>query len=314
MKGYKIIITKVKNIVKSKMEKENNKDKSDINRLSLGKESLNKKESRNKVIKRSVEFKNSSLDKLSTSSKNDILQKNKKNKNVINLNDKELNSLDYEKALLYDKRNYLQYYLSLLKSKHLIFFSFYPSNDYNSNIIKISLFFFAFSLFFVVNALFFSDSTMHKIYEEYEEGGDYSFINQIPIILYSNIISTILDKVVKYLSLTEKDILSLKSQKSNNILYKYIKLVRCLIIKFILYFFLSLIILFHFWCYLSCFCAVYKNTQIILFKDTLLSFGLSLLYPLGINLLPGLLRIPSLKSPQKNKILAFKISKILQLI
>ena len=46
--------------------------------------------------------------------------------------------------------------------------------------------------------------------------------------------------------------------------------------------------------------AIYKNTQIHLLKDTLVSFGLSLIYPFGIYLLPGLFRIPAL-SNRKNK-------------
>ena len=45
-----------------------------------------------------------------------------------NLNDQELNSLNYEHAKLLDKRTYIQYYWSLLKKKQLILFTFYPSN------------------------------------------------------------------------------------------------------------------------------------------------------------------------------------------
>ena len=56
--------------------------------------------------------------------------------------------------------------------------------------------------------------------------------------------------------------------------------------------------------------AIYKNTQYHLLKDTLISFGLSLIYPLGIYLLPGIFRIPALSN--KNKCL-YKFSKILQI-
>ena len=83
----------------------------------------------------------------------------------------------------------MQYYWRLLKQKHLIFFSFIPSNDYNLIIIKISLFLFIFSLNLTVNALFFNDSTMHKIYED---KGEYNFIYQMPQILYSTLITTII--------------------------------------------------------------------------------------------------------------------------
>ena len=48
------------------------------------------------------------------------------------------------------------------------------------------------------------------------------------------------------------------------------------------------------------FCAIYENTQMHLLNDTLISFGLSLLYPFWIYLLPGMFRIPSLLEGKKN--------------
>ena len=70
-------------------------------------------------------------------------KKTKINEELYNLIDKEINSLTYEEALKYDKRSYIQYYLSLLKTKHLLIFSFITKNEYNSRVIKICLFFFA---------------------------------------------------------------------------------------------------------------------------------------------------------------------------
>ena len=69
-----------------------------------------------------------------------------------------------------------------------------------------------------------------------------------------------------------------------------------------------------FWYFISCFCIVYKNTQIILIKDTFLSFFLSMLYPFGINLFPGFLRIPALKNPNKNRDFLYTISGLLGMI
>jgi len=86
------------------------------------------------------------------------------NNEIMKYNDNELNLLSYKDALIYDNRTYFQYYLSSLKTKHLLVFSFYNSNDYNSRIIKINLFLFTFAVNYTINALFFNDSTMHKIY------------------------------------------------------------------------------------------------------------------------------------------------------
>ena len=64
-------------------------------------------------------------------------------------------------------------------------FSFGNFDDYNSPIIKIFLFFFSFSSDFTINALFFNDDTMHKIYQD---KGKYNLLFQIPQILYSTLI------------------------------------------------------------------------------------------------------------------------------
>ena len=104
-------------------------------------------------------------------------------------NDYELNELQYEDALKKDKRTFTQFYLSLLKRKHLLFFSFFKLNDYNSQIIKIFLFFFTFDLNLTISAMFYSDSTMHKIYIT---DGSFDFTYQLPQMIYSLIISSII--------------------------------------------------------------------------------------------------------------------------
>ena len=88
----------------------------------------------------------------------------------------------------------------------------------------------------------------------------------------------------------------------------------CLRIKFISFFLLSFVIMIFFWYFISCFCAVYVNTQVILIKDTLISFFLSMVYPFGINLIPGIFRIPALRAQKKDKECIYKASKIIALI
>ena len=79
--------------------------------------------------------------------KNDYIYKN--------LNDQELNNLEYKLAISLDKRSYFQFYWSLLKKKQLILFTFLPNNDYNLVSIKICLFLLSFSLYFTINGFFF---------------------------------------------------------------------------------------------------------------------------------------------------------------
>ena len=259
-------------------------------------------------IKKKVYLKSSSFHKKMNNISIYENKKISKDKTIMKFNDYELNKLKYEEALIYDKRSYVEYYISLLKTKHLLLFTFILNNDYNSKIIKICIFLFSFSLYYTVNALFFNDLTMHKIYEEQ---GNYNFIFQIPKMIYSSIISLTINYLIKYLSLTEKNISDIK--KGEIKIDKIPKTIKCLKIKFILFFILSFLFLILFWYYLSSFCAVYKNTQYFLIQNTLFSFILSLVYPFFIYLIPGILRIPSLNNRNKNKSCMYKVSKIIQL-
>ena len=139
-----------------------------------------------------------------------INSNNEKN-NIISFNDYEINNMTYKEALIYDKRTYFQYYLSLLRTKHIVLFAFIRSNDYNSTINKISLLAFSFSLYITINALFYTDSTIHTIYKE---EGSYNFIYQLPKILYSTIISSLVYAIIKFLSLSEKNVLKLKNEEN----------------------------------------------------------------------------------------------------
>ena len=57
---------------------------------------------------------------------------------------------------------------------------------------------------------------------------------------------------------------------------------------------------------------IYKNTQIHLLKDTLMSFSLSLIIPFGIYIFPGLFRIPALFDRKRKRKYLYNIGKFLQ--
>ena len=183
-------------------------------------------------------------------------------------------------------------------------------SDYNIKIIKISFFIVSFSSYFTINGFFFSDETMHKIYED---NGRYNLIYQIPQIIYSYLISIVINNLLRYLSLSEKSILELKKQKGI-INIKSEEIEKSLKRKLIIYFIISYLLLAFFWYFISSFCAVYNNTQIILIKNTLFTFGLSMICPFGYLLLPGLFRIPALRAKNKDRRLMYKLSKYITLL
>ena len=244
--------------------------------------------------------------------KNEIIkEEEKKYVNYIFTNE-ELNSLSYELALEHDKRTYFQYYSSLLMQKHLIIFTFCNNKDYNIFVLKFSLLISSFALYFAVNALFFTDETMHNIYEQ---KGNAGIISQISNIFYSTVISCFINIIIKKLGLSNDDMIKIKQiHNSNEELKQSTQLLKKLKLKFALFFILTFLLNSFFWYFIAAFCAVYKNTQNILIENTFLSFFLSLLYPFGINLIPGIFRIPSLKNYSGCSKYCYFISKLLAII
>ena len=102
----------------------------------------------------------------------------------------------------------------------------------------------------------------------------------------------------------EKNIKLLDSKEKA--LYKELK------VKFAMFFIFSFLLLLFFTYYITCFYGIYVNTQFHLLKDSAISFGLSLLYPFLIYLIPGIFRIPSLNAKNKNKQCLYNFSLFIQ--
>ena len=303
--GNNINIIKIKNFNVKNLGKKIKGQKGKVN-------NTEKPINKNKKNSLNTNYYQTSKNVLKPFSNNNIKYNLKNEFHFKNLNDLELNSLEYEIAIILDKRTFPQYYWSLLKKKQLILFTFWPTKDYNLISIKISLFLLSFSLYFTINGFFFSDETMHKIHED---NGAFNIFIQIPQILYSTIISSIINIILKQLSLSEKNILTIKREKNLEKIRAYSKSIQtCITIKLILFFVLNTLFLLFFWYFISCFCSVYRNTQMILINDTLISFGLSMLYPFGLNLLPGFFRIPALRSKKKDKKCLYTLSTYIALI
>ena len=217
------------------------------------------------------------------------------------LSDFELNDLEYLIALKLDKRNFLKIYWYLLKREHLIIFTFFNRYDYNIFSIKLSKLFLAICTDMAFNVFFFSDESMHNIYIT---GGKYDYIGQLAQMIYSTIISQILQIILNYLSMTDivyyqiKEILKEKNIEKK----KYLFLIKCIKYKIIIFYSFSFLLFLFFWYLISAFCAVYENTQKIFITDSISSFIMGLIYPFVLYLIPAGLRIISLKAKEKKNL------------
>ena len=330
VKGYNMIENKIDEVIYNQFKDEEKHKSKKIKNLITKEDGIipAKKSKKTKIRKRGKKKPSSKSDTSKKEFINEINVKNNDINNILPINevqkfprapkykpdtDYEYNWLSYEDALKFDKRESCEYYCSLLRNKQLFIFTFCSFNDYNSGVVKKFMIFLSFALHYTVNALFFTESNIHKIYED---EGKFNFGYQLPYIIYSTIISTIiLRAMLQILVLTDKDVLQVKLQitkgKALNMKEEKLKYVK---IKFSVFFILNFILLILFWYYLTCFNAIYNNTQIYLIENTFISFGIALFYPFIINIIPMIMRNCSINSSNKNQRYLYKISQILQLI
>ena len=281
-KSLKKLIDEIIKIIEAKNKKNDlNKNYIKNNKIDKiysrkNKNKNNKRSKKIKIEKKLMEYdstfkkldKDSNITIMKNNIKNKIAKDAKLNENnykehkyILECTDSEMNSLPYEKALMIDKRTYFQYYFSLLKKKQIILFSFYPNKDYNAQIIKSFLFFFFYTSDMTINAFFFTDDTMHKIYTD---SGKFNLNYQLPQIIYSFLISNGINFIIEFLSLSEDIIISIKVGNMN--IKRRKKKIYYMKLKFCFFFIITFLLLLIFGFYISCFCCIYQNTQIHLIK------------------------------------------------
>ena len=294
-----VIIKKTSNNAPPPKTSGSNKlEKNDINIYS-------KKKGTNNLTEKMV-FRNANVDFNTKMAQ--IEKEENKMKLLFKKNDKELNELSFKAAVKYDDRTFWKLYFSFLKAEHLLV-RIINKRDYNSVVVKIYLFLYNAGLSYTVNGLFFDDEAIEEIFAE---GGQFNFINQLPQIIYSSIITFVLFAILDYLALTEDKVLDIKRGKVVKIVEKKANdTIRTLQIKYAFFFILSFVFLLACWYYMTCFCAVYRNTQFHLLKDTLISFGISMLTPFAAKLIPAIFRIYGLR---KRSHIFYRISEFTQML
>ena len=224
--------------------------------------------------------------------------------------DDELNSADYSVATEKDFRTYIQYYWSLLKFKQLCIFTFYTNTDHNLRCVKVALFILFLSFYLAFTALFFNDSIMRAIYT-YKGNTDAAV--HIPNIILSSLCTLIMSFIVRFVSLSERDIMSIKRIKEqDDRISKAEKTKLNLKIKIIVLFVISGLLIGLCWYYVAAFCAVFKNSQVNYFINAFAAFLVCNIWPCVTSLIAPIFRIKSIRN--KNSECMYKFSQIIAYI
>ena len=288
----------------------NNKNKNHSSRNKESQLTLNNSSKTNKSktnyhssYRNALDLKNNIKKDISVYDIKDLKDDNKEEE----LSNYELNNLEYEDSIKLDKRDFSEIYWSILRREHLILFTFFSCDDYNLSSVKFARFIFLVCTDMALNVFFFSDDSMNKIFLTY---GKYDFIQKIPQMIYTVIVSQLLELLLCFLSLTDKYIYKIKRMRFKTFL-NINNIYRIINLKLCIFFIITTILFLFYWFIISAFCAVYENTQIIFIKDSIFSFITGLLYPFILYLFPSVLRIICLKNKQRSLKFLYCLSDII---
>ena len=254
---------------------------------------------------------------IKTSKDEKIMEKStKSDKALLNRNLEEyimtdLNSLDYEDALIRDKRKFFEYFFSKLKMNFIILDIFFNKSKFKPISIKILLLALNLDVYLVVNAFFYNEELISKIYNS-ENENKFSFISRtfdqffyimIVIFFYNNIIECffISEDKIKHTIKRQKDNIRLMKVEVFQILIKATK-------NFTIFIIVSFVITIFSVYYISCFNNIYPKTKIEWIKSSFLSIFIFGGFIILIILLETILRFIGLCTKSEK---VFKLSLIL---
>ena len=157
--------------------------------------------------------------------------------------------MDYEEAILYDKRSYMRIYWGFLVDSQIILRTFCTNNHLDLFVIKLSFLIFNFQISFFFNALFYTDE---YILDAYHNDGVLDFFSGLPKSVYSFIATLITTNLLRMLSSSKSELMKLikEKRKYNEYIYliklKLNKLSKKLIIFYnCIYTFIIFFVLYH---------------------------------------------------------------------
>ena len=221
----------------------------------------------------------------------------------------ELNNMSYDEASEFDRRTCLRTYLSVILREHYVLFTFCSRNDFNLFYVKIERFFIIVCTQMTMNGMFFVHESMYKK----KTGGDLTLAQKIPQFVFTLIASHIIEVILCWLGMTDVHYYEIKGlsdiQKNDERIFKIMDKMKRKLTGF--YIFTFFVFLFH-WYFISAFCAVYQNTQIIFLRDSGISILTSLIDPFIIYGITCILRAISLCMCCRKKLCCiYKLSDII---
>ena len=200
-----------------------------------------------------------------------------------NYDEKQLHELDYEEAIIYDKRNFCKMLWYSLKERQTIINTFCSESNLKPFSMKLLVLIFSLSCYFVINGFLYNEEYVSQKLESKGKGFYEYLSDSIERILYTSIVGGVISFIIGILFNTEKKIdEAINKYNSNKILLKgeiakIYRISKIIILSFIIIQFILMIL---FTTYIFCFCYVYPNNQLDWFESSLLVIGIIQIFSL----------------------------------
>ena len=270
-----------------------------------------KKAQEERERKQKEEIKEAEEDKKEAQTRQKIIRR--RSSQLFAFDDYELNELSFDEAKMFDNRSCCKYYGFMITISNIII-NIFRFNDFNLITIKLGLLLLLFPINLAFNALFFTSSALKSVYinKISDISVDWKYLGRS---FAPSIVSSIILIIFKLLALSHNSIRSIKKEETiEKVKEKSICIMRCVKFRICLYFILSLIFLVLLTIYIGSFCSIFENTQLLLIKNMVFSWVLSLIYPFFICIITSIFRVCSLRGRKRGYSCCFAINKILQMI
>ena len=262
---------------------------------------------------------------------------NKKNKSINKLYDlffseQELNSMFFKESLKYDKRSFINIYISFLNMKQPLFFliNYYPKKEEGKFIIKFNtlkflIICFEIMIYLLIYSSFFGSKSITEIYY-----GNFNFGKQFVLgiklapfamiikslvyycvydLMYKKIIDIKISCIEKFIPKRKQiNIANNQNEEFNQLKSKLINKFK---IQLLIFFILSVLILLFDCLLVTSFCSVYKNTKLIFFMSILIGYLFPNIFSFVYCFILSDFRYYALKNNSK---VLFNISEIIKII
>ena len=216
---------------------------------------------------------------------------------------------DFEEVVEKDERTFCQYFTEKFVNNQIFINTFYISEELRPRSLKILVLSLTIELYFIVNALFYTEDYLSERYNSTEEESFFSFIpNRINEFIYVSCINGVIAYLISYIFDNEETLIQIFKKNKKKKKERLDSFMKDIERKFIALMIISVIISIFSFMYLSSFNVVYPYIRIEWVKSSCFILILMQIINLLFSLFETIFRFWSIKC---NSLKLFRLSKLL---